>query len=342
MKRVAILGPTLESKGGVNKSIDVLKKIFERNNIEVHLFPIGKTNINIEDNRFIHSIDSNSRRRQFLLLKNEIAKYRFNLIIANNLRTHFLLSKLNYLNSLYIIHQGSLLREKNIFILLKQKIKFKKVYNGKRVIFLNSCFRDEFFKKFKNIQIEYKIIPNTFNFNELRDRAKEKYIDNRYIIGVGRLDRGKNFEYLIEAYAISGINEELWILGDGEEIEKLKYLTKKLKIENRVKFLGWRENPYPYIKHAKLLVHPSKFESYGNVLIEAFILNTPVVATDIKCGPSDILIDEFSEFLAPLNNKKILADKMELALKYYPEITDKFLEKYRSENIEKEYLEFIK
>jgi glycosyltransferase involved in cell wall biosynthesis len=299
---------------------------------------VGKTEI--KDSEFIHPINSDKKDKQFLLLKEKIKHFEFDLIIANNLRTHFLLSNLNLKNDLYVFHQGSLLQKKSFFTSLKQKIKFKKVYNKKRVVFLNECFKNEFLHKFK-IDLDYKIIPNPFDFEKIRKKAVEFEVEGDYILGVGRLTKDKNFEFLLKAYALGNFKQELWILGDGKEKEKLRNLTKKLNIADRVKFLGWRSNPYPYIKRASLLVHPSKKESFGNVLVEGLVLNTPVIATDIKCGPGEILTGELKEFLVPLTDSKFLCDKMQLALNNYPQIKEEYIEKFKLENVAKKYLEFL-
>jgi len=337
MKKIAILGPNLESQGGVNVVIEHLKNFFISQNIEVYLYPVGKTNI--KESKYIHPINSNNKKIQLKLLEQKFMDD-FNLVIANNLRTHYLLSNLNVNNDLYVFHQGSVLQEKNFITSLKQKIRFKKIYNNKRVVFLNKCFKDEFLRKF-NVNIEYTVIPNPFDFEKIKRKADQIKINGDYILGVGRFTKSKNFDFLLKAYAKGDFSEELWLLGDGEERENLQRLAVNLGIEKKVKFLGWHKNPFPYIKNAKILVHPSKFEALPTILIEALILNTPVIATDIKCGPGDILMNELKDFLVPLNNVEILSDKMKKALKSYPKIKDEYIEKYRLENVGCQYLRFL-
>jgi len=239
-----------------------------------------------------------------------------------------------------VFHQGSLLQKKSFFTSLKQKIKFKKVYNKKRVVFLNECFKNEFLKRFR-VNLEYKIIPNPFDFDEIRKKAEADVVEGEYILSVGRLTKGKNLEFVINAYKKGGFKEELWILGDGEERENLERVVKELNLAGKVRFLGWRENPYPYIKNAKLLVHSSKFEALPSILIEALILNTPVVATDIKCGPSEILTGRLGEFLVSLNEEEVLIDKMKNALLNYPEIKEEYIQKFKVENVAREYEKFL-
>ena len=341
MKKVAMLGPNLESPGGVNVAIKHLKKFFEKKGIEVHLFPVGKTNI--KENEYIHPINTDIKKEQIRIFNDKFKKFNFNLVIANNLRTSFLLSsfsKNKSLNDLYVIHQGRILQNKFKWFHFKQKSKFKKIFTYKKIVLFNKCSKNSFINKYK-INAQYFIIPNAFDFEEIKNKSNEFKVKGNYILGVGRLEKNKNYDYLLKAYAVSRIDKELWLLGDGEEKEFLKKLAKKLGIQNKVKFLGWQDNSYPYIKNASLLVHPSKFEALPTVIIESLILNTPVVATDIKCGPNEILTEELSEFLVPLNKVDILAEKIYKALENYPKIKDEYIEKYKLENVGKKYLEFL-
>ncbi|WP_457564888.1 glycosyltransferase [Caminibacter sp.] len=335
MKKIAILGPNLENRGGVNVVINHLKNYFEKNKIEVHLFPVGKTNI--KESEFIHPISSNKKSEQLKILKEKF--FDVDLAIANNLRTHALLRELNVKNDLYVFHQGAVLLKKGFFTSFRQKIKFKKTYSNKKLVFLNDCFRNEFFNKFK-LKASSFVIVNPFDFEEIRKKAGKK-IEGDYILNVGRLTKGKNVDFLINAYKKGEFKEELWILGEGEERKNLESLVKKLNLQKKVRFLGWKENPYPYIKNAKLLVSASKFESFGNILVEALILKTPVVSSNIKCGPSEILIRSLSEFLYQPGHIEELTDKMKKALNAYPEIKEEYIEKYKVENVAKKYLEFL-
>jgi glycosyltransferase involved in cell wall biosynthesis len=341
MKRVALLGPAWESKGGVNVLVKHLGKFFTQQGVEVHYFPVGKTTL--KESAFFHPVNTDAKKEQIKQLLEKLNNFKFNLIIANNLRTSYILSlysKQKDINDLYIIHQGRILQDKIKWFHFKQKRKFNKIFKNKKVVLLNHCSKNAFIKKFQ-IKANYFVIPNGLDFEEIRKKASQFSVKGNYIIGVGRLEKEKNFEYLIKAYGAGNFKEELWLLGDGPQQRELENLAKKLKIENKVKFLGWQKNPYPFIKNASLLVHPSKMESSANVFVESFILNTPVVATDIKCGPNEILIGELEKYLVPLNNIPQLTYTMEKALENYPPIKEKYIEKYRVEKVGEQYLQFL-
>ena len=84
------------------------------------------------------------------------------------------------------------------------------------------------------------------------------------------------------------INITLTIIGSGSQFDKLNFLIEKLNTTSRIKLLGMKENPYPYIKNADLYICPSRQEGYNIALAEAIILGKPCIST--KCsGPDEIL-----------------------------------------------------
>jgi glycosyltransferase involved in cell wall biosynthesis len=111
------------------------------------------------------------------------------------------------------------------------------------------------------------------------------------ILGVGRLTQQKDFPTLIRAF--SQVRKQrstrLVLLGDGEERVSLKKLVDDLGLGNDVMFLNFVSNPYIYMAKASVLVLSSAWEGFGNVLVEAMASGTPVVATNCKSGPAEIL-----------------------------------------------------
>ena len=75
-----------------------------------------------------------------------------------------------------------------------------------------------------------------------------------------------------------------YIIGDGPDLNNLKDESKTLNIDQQLHFLGFKENPYPYIKNADCLVLSSAFEAQGMVLTESLILETPVITTDFPAA----------------------------------------------------------
>lgn len=102
------------------------------------------------------------------------------------------------------------------------------------------------------------------------------------LLTIGRIDKGKNHQFLINCMPVlleKNQNIHLWILGVGEEQEKLKKLCKDLGISGHIHFLGFIKNPFPYLGHADLFVFSSVFEGLPTVLIEALILKKKIISS---------------------------------------------------------------
>jgi glycosyltransferase involved in cell wall biosynthesis len=111
------------------------------------------------------------------------------------------------------------------------------------------------------------------------------------IVGVGRLDKQKDFPTLIRALAKvrQQIPARLMILGEGSDRSSLEALVQQLDLTEAVALPGFVDNPYAYMAKAKVFVLSSLYEGLPTVLIEAMAGGTPVVATNCPSGPWEIL-----------------------------------------------------
>jgi len=114
------------------------------------------------------------------------------------------------------------------------------------------------------------------------------------LISVGRQDYIKGFWHLIKAFSIvvaSHPGARLVIVGAGD-FEPYRKLTQELHIADKVAFTGVRKNPFPYVKKSDLYVLSSNHEGFPNSLLEAMALGKPIIATDCKTGPREILLSD--------------------------------------------------
>lgn len=150
------------------------------------------------------------------------------------------------------------------------------------------------------IKEKLKVVYNGSRLYSLSERSSLK---NRLprIVSIGRLISKKNFSITINA--ISEIKNEIecyTIVGEGSERKKLENLIKSLKLEKKVKLVGWTENVEKYLKEADIQLIPSLYEGFGLVAAEGMSTGLPVVASNIeglkevlgKPNPSVVLVNK--------------------------------------------------
>ena len=113
------------------------------------------------------------------------------------------------------------------------------------------------------------------------------------ILGAGRLTAQKDFPTLIRAFAQVLPQQpcRLLILGEGSERERLLGLGHELGVAVAMDLPGFVANPFAYMARSGVFVLSSLWEGFGNVLVEAMAMGTPVVSTDCPSGPREILCD---------------------------------------------------
>ena len=129
------------------------------------------------------------------------------------------------------------------------------------------------------------------------------------LVAVGRLAKQKNYPLLLET--VAKLHQRyplhLWILGEGPEKARLTHLVEVLGLQEVVSFLGFQDNPWSYIKQADIFVLSSDYEGFGNVVIEALAVGTPVIATDCPYGPNEILVGGQYGILVPPGDASAMA-----------------------------------
>jgi glycosyltransferase involved in cell wall biosynthesis len=129
--------------------------------------------------------------------------------------------------------------------------------------------------------------------------------DAPLVLALGRLHPSKAFDILLRALArIPGAY--LWLAGVGQEEPALKQLAARLGVTDRVRFLGWREDPGPLFAAADVLAIPSRHEPLGNVVLEGWMHRLPVVATASQ-GPGMLIEDGRTGLLVPVDDAEALA-----------------------------------
>lgn len=209
--------------------------------------------------------------------------------------------------------------ETNKYLLDSTEAKREQIHRYDRIVCVSQEAKDAFCRwlgSSEGVETHY----NPLNSQEVREKAREKVDlpdDLPIICAVGRLAFEKAFERLILIHKDlmdKGIRHRLVLVGDGPDQEMLERLIRATGTEETVTLVGYRENPYPYMKASKLLAISSYTEGLPVIAMEALSLGVPIVATipavaeifgDENCG----LITENSTSGLEAGIQKMLTDE---------------------------------
>lgn len=220
--------------------------------------------------------------------------------------------------------------------------KMASIYQGKNIVAVSQAISDDLQNHIGVTPANIAVINNPFDIKRLLQQADEpcEREGSDYLVHVGRFHSTKRHDRLIKAYALSGIQAPLILLGTGSDAQlaQAKELAARLGVAERVVFAGFQANPFPWIKHARLLVLSSDSEGFGNVLVEAMLCGTPVVSTRCPGGPAEILHNAGLEQALAEMNEQSLAEKMALIWQHPPVINQQALADYDIDPICQQYL----
>lgn len=167
-------------------------------------------------------------------------------------------------------------------------------------------------------------IYNPFNLDSIKRLANEPLNHVWFssgqppvILAIGRLNEAKDFPVLIDAFSElrKTTTARLMILGDGELRNELELHAIHCGLSNDdFQLIGFVRNPYAYLSKSELFVLSSRREGLPGVLIEAMACGVPVISTDCKSGPSEILEGGRWGKLVPVGDAKALSCAMREAL----------------------------
>ncbi len=169
-------------------------------------------------------------------------------------------------------------------------------------------------------------IPNSVDIEKINSLSKEKVElpPKALFTTLGRLDNNKNQILLLKAAKIlKQIRNdfEIYLLGDGDNRKKLETYINENELTNNVKILGFKDNPYPYIKNSLATVLTSLSEGFSLVLAESALLNTPIIST--KVGIAEELVKRYNCGTLIDYDEQKLADVLLEYMKKYDYCKDK-------------------
>ena len=199
--------------------------------------------------------------------------------------------------------------------------KAKQAYSDiQKIICVSEQGKDEIERVFGRSKDVF-VVNNPNDTGLIRKKASELTVDTKGVftfVTVARIcDRQKGFMRLLDV--CKRLNDEelkynIWLVGDGEDYDNVKNRAEELKLPN-VKLFGLQGNPYVYIKSADAYLCTSYYEGFSMVMMEAVILGTPMISTEVS-GAREMLGD--SEYGLVVENssegiyegmKKLITDK---------------------------------
>lgn len=193
-------------------------------------------------------------------------------------------------------------------------VRDSRVYrNFKKIVFVSKYTEKQFLNRYPHYKGKTCFVYNFLDESRIERLAKEpitdmELSDTRFtILSLGRIVPLKRFSkipHIVSEIKTKGIDLRWIILGpafDIAEHEKLLKNIDKYNVKENVFWLGYKLNPYPYMKHSDLCVSLSTTEACPMVFNEARVLNVPIVSTDF--GSADEFVTNGSDgYVCPIEN----------------------------------------
>ncbi len=152
----------------------------------------------------------------------------------------------------------------------------------------------------QNTMTIYNMMDMEENIKKSQEKLPQEYDElmdgnNFNFINIGRLDRQKGQWFLIRSFkkvVDRNKNARLFILGEGNLRDKLEHLINELDLNENVFLLGEQENIFSFLKNSDCFILSSLWEGLPLALIESISINLPIISTDCKTGPREILCPE--------------------------------------------------
>ena len=296
--------------GGAERVVSYLLPYLKNKGIQVHLVLMNPTiKYDIPEDIPIHYIEKSSPNESGLikLLKFPVLAFKYAKLLKKLDITHSfsLLTRPNYINVMsrwftkqnynLIISERNYISEQYGYGDLQSKINkilVRKLYPKADQIICNAKESGKDLVENYNVDThKIRTIYNPIDKQKIDQiPALNSFYDSNYfnIISVGRLETVKNHKMLLDV--VQGFKDvRLYLLGQGPLEEELLHLISEKGLEDTVFLLGFDNNPYKYLKSADLFMFGSNHEGFPNVLLEAICCSLPILSTNCKSGPSEML-----------------------------------------------------
>lgn len=259
----------LEEKSGA-----LLKRV--NKNVTIKELKVSKNN-----NKVIRKTINLSRKLIFGLFNYD--NYDFSCCYTTYSYSCNKIAKIASFNNAFYVHSNY----KDVYETKEEYLEFfnsRTVDEYRKIIFVSNESAEYFEKLYPILKSKIEVFNNFIDTENIKRLSKleipeQKPKDNKLLVFVGRLDDSSKKV----GRAINLVKEipnlELWIIGDGPDKKKYEELANNNKVKNKVKFLGKKLNPYPYMNMADYIILTSDYEGFPVTYLESITLNKQIITT---------------------------------------------------------------
>jgi len=303
--------------GGAEKVISLLSPFFrERCNVKIvtmerdidYDFPQGVeycflTPLNALSNRFLKFLLFPLALLKFVRIIKEIRSDTivFSLLFRTDLLNFFgsLFAQYKKITSIRTNLSSDFRNERNLLKRYIYPIIARFIYrNFNKIIAISEGVKLDIIKNLKVKNRNISVIYNPISLKEIKRLKKaplgrfEAIFKKPVVLNIGRLELQKGQWHLVRSFKnVMNIYPDaiLFIIGKGRLKKYLKRLISDLGLQNNVFIIGFQKNPYKFMFRANIYVSTSLWEGFGNTILEAMACGLPIISTDCKSGPREIL-----------------------------------------------------
>lgn len=347
--------------GGAERVITNIINNFNRDLYNVHLCLFKKKGPLVKEIKYDVVIHDLKAKR---VLNSSVAYYK----LISELRPDIVFTSITHVNLLTSVLIPFLrLKKKCCFITrevnnpsIRSSYKFtskvmdffykQSITNYDYIIAQSNYMKNDIISHYNITDDKINVVSNPLDIKSINNKLK-LHDDNFFlkknkknILAVGGLRKQKGFEKLLKIIKFLDDSYQLTILGEGPERRFLEQKINEYNLENKVRLLGKKQNPYVYMRDCDVLMISSNYEGFPNVIIEANVCGKFVVANDCPGIDAEIIKNE-------LNGTILNFDKPELVARYlkanFSDIKEKvipanLISKYEAIKVSEKYHELIK
>ena len=363
-KKICFVIQNLNIGGAQRIFIDLINSLYSQNNYDIKLIILSNEN-NIFINELNKKIDISILNKKKVIfspikLVSQINKYQPQVIISTITNVNILMCLLKPIfrfNFRLIIREANILsmNSKNDFYYLKY-ILVRNLYKfANKIICISYAVQEDLINNYKieknkteviynpiNINLINKKLNNIRNINNINKITPKIISSKKIIISVGKFSYQKGFDILINAMKyVKNEDAFLIIMGLGNKNDYTNLINHH-NLKNKVILLDYDQNPYILMSKSKLYVCASRFEGFGNTILEALYLGLPIISTPCHNGTNEIIKNvKYCKILNNFNEINLANAIDEKLLENSNKYRKTQLDSFNLKNITKEYEKII-